>query len=179
MKLEEFVEKVFFPSNITIIASIIILIYTINSPFILNNFLVFIVSILIYKFSVFFTKRKIKTETKKFSIAGFTALIVFLVLAYFLPLSRVFLFGIFTLFPLNIIHHSVRDLWKISTHTMTYTAVCAFLSIIDFRFSFGFILLPLVIWSRLKLKKHTTLQVIVGFFVGLIIPLSIRYFIFI
>ena len=177
MKLEEFVEKVFFPSNVSIIAGIILLIYTINSPFILNNFIVFVVSMLVYKFSVSFTKRKVESETKKFSIAAFTSLILFLMLAYFLPLSKVFLFGVFTLFLLNIIHHSVRDLWKISTHTMTYTAICIFFAIIDFRFSFGFILLPLVVWSRLKLKRHTVLQVVIGFIVGLIVPLLIRYFI--
>jgi len=179
MRLEEIVEKVFFPSNITIIAGIILLIYTIESPFILNNVAVFIISILIYKFSTLFTKRKIKSETKKFSIAAFAALIVFSILAYFLPLSKVLLFGVFTLFFLNIIHHSVRDFWKISGHTTTYTAICTFFTVIDFRASISFVLLPLVMWSRLKLKRHTVLQVIVGFIVGLIVPLLISYFVII
>lgn len=179
MKLAEFIEKIFFPSNVIIIAGIILLIHTIESPFILNNLMVFTVSISVYKISTFFTKRKIKSETKKFSIAAFAALTVFSSLAYFLPLSGVLLFGVFTLFFLNIVHHVVRDFWKISSHMMTYTAICVFLTVIDFRFSFSFVLLPLVAWSRLKLKRHTVLQVIVGFIVGLIAPLLISYFVII
>jgi membrane-associated phospholipid phosphatase len=60
--------------------------------------------------------------------------------------------------------------WKISIHAMGLAGPTA-----AFIFAFGFVgviiglIIPLVMWSRLKLKKHTPSQVIAGSVLGLLL----------
>ncbi|HSD98462.1 MAG TPA: hypothetical protein VLB73_02050 [Patescibacteria group bacterium] len=63
---------------------------------------------------------------------------------------------------------------KISIHT---AVVVAFVTTICFLYGFfsflGIVLvLPLLIWSRLTLNKHNKREIVVGFLVGLIIPIA-------
>jgi membrane-associated phospholipid phosphatase len=68
--------------------------------------------------------------------------------------------------------------WKISIHTMGVAETTVVLT-----YLFGFpgllfsILIPLVMWSRVKLKKHTISQVLVGCFAGIIFTYVQLYFI--
>ncbi len=68
--------------------------------------------------------------------------------------------------------------WKISIHTMGVAGPTVALT-----FLFGFsgllfgLLIPLVMWSRVKLKKHTISQVLAGGIVGIILTYIQLYFI--
>lgn len=68
--------------------------------------------------------------------------------------------------------------WKISIHTMGVAETTVALTYL-FSFPgliFG-ILIPLVMWSRVKLKKHTVSQVLAGCFAGIIFTYIQLYFI--
>lgn len=176
MKFAKLVEDISFPSNVSTVSAIILIFYFWNSPFTINHIIAFIVPLFIYKLSrKFFLNAR--TETKKFTYPSFLGLATFLVIAAISPLERGFLLGGLSFVVLNLITHVTRDFWKISTHTMNYTTVATILSLIQPLFIFSFVLLPLVIWSRIKLKRHTPKQIVVGFLVGLAVPLIILSFI--
>lgn len=173
-KLAEYVEKIFFPSNVTIAGGAIIIFYLSSLAYLFNNLIVFLSSILIYFLAVKITKRKIKSETKKFTIASGISMISFWVISLIFPVSPELIFGFLSSFLIIIILHSSRDVWKVSGHAMTYVGVSTVLYILDPIFILSFALLPLVVWSRLKLRRHDFLQVFVGSIVGIFIPVIIN-----
>jgi len=170
MKIELLIEKILFPTNVAIIGGILLILYKINSTFALNDIIIFLSSIILYGLLRIFTKTKIKSETKKYSIPSLIAMLCFVIMSVLLPASKEFLLGALALLFIVIIAHIIRDLWKLSGHAMTYTSFSVILTLIDLRFVFLFILLPVVVWSRLKLKRHTKDQVLVATLVGFIIP---------
>jgi len=66
--------------------------------------------------------------------------------------------------------------WKISFHTAATTSVVTAINILGgLRFAPLFLLIPIIAWARLVLRKHSLLQVIGGFVVALIITEVIFY----
>ena len=173
MKLGKFIEKLFFPSNVIAVASVILIIYLINSPYSLNHLILFLTTIAVFLIVFKFSKR-FKSETKKYTYASSTALIIFIILLYFIQVSRDFLFAGLSMFFANFLVHFIRDIWKISAHVLVYTVFCSTLSLINTVFIFLFIFLPFVAWSRIKLKRHDLSQIIVASVSGIIIPYTIH-----
>jgi membrane-associated phospholipid phosphatase len=66
--------------------------------------------------------------------------------------------------------------WKISGHTAavsTFSALCWFL--FGSLAGFVFILVPIVIWARLRLKRHTPMQTLAGTVLGLLTLVGILF----
>ncbi len=63
--------------------------------------------------------------------------------------------------------------WKISGHTLsvtTFALLCAMLY--GELFWFSFLLIPAVVWARLHLRRHTRMQTLAGFAMGMIMLLA-------
>lgn len=172
MKLEKAIENIFFPTNVVTVAAVILILYLINSSYSLNHLIIFLITTLVFLIIFKFSK-KVKSYTKRYSYASSSALIIFIILIYFIRVSKEFLFGGLTVFFANFIIHFVRDVWKISAHVLIYSTFCMSFSLININFVFLFVFLPFVAWSRLKLKRHKLSQVIVAFILGTVIPFII------
>jgi len=86
-------------------------------------------------------------------------------LIFLIYISSLVIFSIITLF------------WKISFHTSYITLFYVVLAtVLGKKFLFLFVLIPLVGWSRVKLKKHTVMQVTAGFLFTGIITSAVFYF---
>ena len=70
---------------------------------------------------------------------------------------------------------AIRNIWKISAHVAGISFLASLASIFGsvFLSAFSFLILPVVTWSRLRLKRHNTLQVVAGFVFGLVLPVLI------
>jgi membrane-associated phospholipid phosphatase len=77
-------------------------------------------------------------------------------------------------FVISLIMGVVSIFWKVSGH-MTYLLILATITTMLFfswpLFIFWAIIVPIVAWSRLELKKHTLMQVIGGTILGLLVTL--------
>jgi hypothetical protein len=102
-------------------------------------------------------------------------------LAYFILLSSsslylLYQFGTILSFKfillfliLAIILYIITLFWKISLHTAANTLGTLFINYIyGFSMPWLFLIIPLIIWSRYTLKKHTVSQLIAGFLVSFI-----------
>ncbi|MCC7289789.1 hypothetical protein IT417_00860 [bacterium] len=78
------------------------------------------------------------------------------------------------IFAINFTQGVISILWKVSGH-MLYLACLVFTSIAlypsAYLIVFWGVILVIVAWSRVQLKRHTVAQVIVGALLGLLIPL--------
>jgi len=73
----------------------------------------------------------------------------------------------FIIFILILVNTLITLFWKISFHMAANTAAAILLNFIfDWKLPFLYLLIPLIFWSRLKLKKHTVAQLLAGFFVN-------------
>ncbi|MGL6298221.1 MAG: hypothetical protein ACRC1M_03530 [Methanobacteriaceae archaeon] len=96
---------------------------------------------------------------------------------YFLNLSALTTILMFSFFLNTIITLLITFKWKISIHAMTVAGVTAALI-----FCFGAygalfgLILPILMWSRIELKKHTMLQVICGAILGFSLVFLEMYF---
>ncbi len=97
-----------------------------------------------------------------------------------ISLTVIYFFGNKLLFQLNLIFISllvilfvITIFWKISLHTSFNTGAAL---IINFLFNWKvpilYLIIPIIFWSRLKLKKHTINQLITGIVVTSVITLS-------
>ena len=170
IKLAKTIEKILFPSNVLISAALIAIIYQYSSPYFLNHLLIFFSSLAIYVFFRRHLDKKIKNETKKFSFPALFVSAFILLVLFLIPISKELRIAFWVLVTLTIIFHLVRDKWKISGHSATYAAAVTMLTILNRYFAIFWVLLPLVIWSRLKLKRHTFWQIAAGILLGILIP---------
>jgi len=157
-KLARNVENVFFPSNVGIVAGLVLILYlsVYDSALFMNNLVLFVISVIAFILLVGFTKSVIKSETKKYTTAALVAILAFIIGSFFIEASTQLLLCFYSILIATTVYHFIRDKWKISGHMGAYTGVCTILSLIDYRFLPVFVFLPLVAWSRLKLKRHTT-----------------------
>lgn len=70
----------------------------------------------------------------------------------------------------GIIFGAITQFWKISFHTGVYTGCVTVLVLIlpDAGFAWLFLLVPLIAWARVRRKRHTLVQTVVGVLIALI-----------
>ncbi|MFH1623457.1 MAG: hypothetical protein ABIA12_03025 [Candidatus Aenigmatarchaeota archaeon] len=116
-------------------------------------------------------------EPDKFNIRSLRlsmlALIVSLLIVRSVGVPQVFVFGMISLLLMSPLVYVVRTKWKISGHLYAFTAVTTVMSIVSAWFTPLYLLIPLISWSRLKLKAHTAGQVIAGAVIGFAVPVTI------
>ena len=70
----------------------------------------------------------------------------------------------------GIIFGAITQVWKISFHTGVFTGCVTVLVLIlhDAWFAWFFLLVPLIAWARVRRKRHTLIQTVVGALIALI-----------
>ena len=70
----------------------------------------------------------------------------------------------------GVIFGAITQVWKISFHAGVYTGCVTVLVLIlhDARFAWFFLLVPLIAWARVRRKRHTLVQTVVGALIALI-----------
>lgn len=110
----------------------------------------------------------------------FTLICHFFSLIYALMIGKTFLAAILAVFwGLAVIFALVTIRWKISVHTGVNAALVAFANHFYGWNNYWWLLivLVLVLWSRVSMKKHTLAQAIVGAIVALVwVELGLRFF---
>ena len=74
------------------------------------------------------------------------------------------------LYRKRVIFGAITQVWKISFHTGVFTGCVTVLVLIlhDARFAWLFLLVPLIAWARVRRKRHTLVQTVVGALIALI-----------
>jgi membrane-associated phospholipid phosphatase len=104
----------------------------------------------------------------------------FLLIASICWLISIFItyfYGSYTIFKMTLLSFILISIflvitrfWKISIHVGVNTTAILFINYLyNWQFLFLFILIPIVAWSRYKLKVHTLSQVIAGFLVTFLV----------
>jgi len=175
-KLARHIEVAFFPLVPIFFALLFILIYTQNM--FTENITVLSILSAVFLVSHFTVRRKVKEENKKYTISSAIVAALFFILSYLVGVSRELFFVAVTLLIIAIFTYSIRPNWKISAHMITFISMATIVSFFNIYLVSLFILTPFVGWCRLKLKRHTLNQVIVGTLLGFIVPFIIFYFFF-
>ena len=169
----EKLESLFFPDKVIIGGGVLVILYFISSGQVLNNAVMFFSALLAFRLGQKSFRKKIRNMDRVYILSAIAATVVFFILSNLWLASDLLKFGAISIFFNLIILFIIRSYWKISAHTFVYTNVCTILSLIDFRFIILYIFLPLVIWSRIKLKRHTYMQIVIGGLSGLLLPIVI------
>ena len=172
----ESIESLFFPDKVIIAGGIIAILYVLNSGLLTNNSLVFFGSLSVYYFVGKFMKSKIRNPDKIHMSSAIFATLFFFVSSSILQVSDELAFGATSIFLNLILLSIIRDFWKISAHAFVYANTSTILTLIDTNFIISFVFLPLVIWSRIKLNRHTYSQVLMGSITGFLLPAFIYNF---
>ncbi len=101
----------------------------------------------------------------------------FLLVLTLINLTIIYFFGNNFLFDLNIIFivlllilFGITKYWKISLHLSLNTASLILINFLfSWRFPFLYLIIPIIFWARLKLKKHTVNQLVAGIVITAII----------
>ena len=136
------------------------------SPFFILTLVYIVYKLLIKKDSdLDMTKLRMRRHIGYFSTAGF--IISFILSHLYFP----FMDGMFLRASIVIIVAGLVTLkWKISFHAIGYTSFCfTFVELFGPIWGITLILLPLVFWSRLILKRHTMAQLVAGSVLSLVI----------
>jgi len=172
-KIAKITEKIFFPTNILLIILTLALFLWENERIFINDIIVFVLSFSIFLLASILLRRRNIDENLLFFMSITSGVIVLFLLSLIIPISKKIIFaGLCTIITTFIIL-PLRVLWKISLHTLAFTMMVTILTILDLRFIILFVFLPLVAWSRVKLKRHSSLQVIMGSYIGFLIPVII------
>jgi membrane-associated phospholipid phosphatase len=106
---------------------------------------------------------------------SFSLFIIGLFSLYFSPLigMRIIAASLKCLGVLLLILGAVRNIWKVSGHVAGASFIFTISSILGHTFLSGFslLILPLVSWSRLRLKRHDIYQVLGGLVLGFAVPI--------
>lgn len=176
VRIARAVEKIFFPTNFMTLGVVLIFVYLRNDETLINSILVFGISLGVYGLLTSALRKKISHENELYLTAGLAVLSVFFLLSFFIRLSRILLFGAYSITPIMFVVYAIRSRWKISGHATGFAATCTALSLIDKIFLPLVVFFPLVAWSRLKLKAHTAPQVAAGAVAGTVLPLLVYLF---
>ena len=100
------------------------------------------------------------------SIGMILTILIFFKLGVPPPLLMFLMSGLLILLTATII----TLFWKISVHSLAISAIVTTVNVLTFfHYWYLFALLPIVMWSRVELKRHTLSQVIAGAAVSLVI----------
>ena len=138
---------------------------------ILSPFIIFTLIYICYKFFIArdsdldMTKLRMRRHIGYFSTVGFG--ISFLLAHNFFP----FLDGMFLRAWIIIFITGLVTLkWKISFHAVGYASFCfTFIELFGQAWLVTLVLLPVIFWSRLQLKRHTFAQLVAGTLLSLVI----------
>ncbi len=158
-----FVEKVSFQ---LIGVAIILSLFGISLPTLIISMLLFYVSEIVW---VKHPKTKKEEGISLFISGVFTIFLSTLVPSSYQLIALVLKsFGV-----LMMTIGALRDIWKVSAHMAGTSFIFTLASILgNFAITLStLIILPIVGWSRIKLRRHTLAQVVVGTLIGFVIPL--------
>ena len=69
----------------------------------------------------------------------------------------------------GVIFVAITQIWKISFHTgVTAGCITVLVLIVHVKFGWLFLLLPLIAWARVRRKRHTLVQTIVGVLIAVV-----------
>jgi membrane-associated phospholipid phosphatase len=63
--------------------------------------------------------------------------------------------------------------WKISVHSATASGVATFLGVLMHALWLPALIVPVIIWSRVRLRRHTFLQAVAGACLGIVVSLFV------
>jgi len=173
------VESIFLPSNVVIMCVLAlasyIFIFGPGAHPSFNTVLIFAV-FASFCFGVMELIRRNTTDPEKHNIISLRltiiSLIVPLMLMQSMGMPNIFVFSIITFLIMSPLVYSIRSKWKISGHMCTFTAITTIMSLANAWFAALYIAIPVISWSRLKLKAHTRAQIIAGTLLGFLTPLT-------
>jgi len=177
------VETVFLPSNVVIMALLALFSYVFMfGPMAHPNHMTFIyfISFSALCLAVMEVIRiKATGDIEKYNInflrISLISLIIPLMLMQTVGMPQVFVFTTITFLIMTPVMFVIRSKWKISGHMCTFTAASTIMSLVSSSFAPMFLMIPLISWSRIKLKAHTAKQVFIGTLVGFAVPYTFAF----
>jgi len=170
-EIAEWIEKIFFPSNTIILASLILLIFFRNDPNFMNGFIIFMLTLFPSYASIYVMKRYIKDVTMLYLIGTIIATFSFILSITFLTPFNELIYFAYSLFSTMLSFSLIRIKWKISGHVTVATFISTALTLVYGNLLIFYTICPIIAWSRLELKEHDIPQIIVGTLLGLTIPI--------
>ena len=172
MDFAKFLELLFFPSNVVLVV-FLILIY--DGFAVMSAFDLFIYGLAVVglPFSFFIMNRRSKRKNRAALISLFLTMLIFTLFSQLFESLRNLRFlylTTYTLLFLGLVIFFIRLNWRISLHVSILTTAITILAFFNESFYALFLLVPLLAWSRIKLRVHTFSQALAGFFVGFFIP---------
>lgn len=120
--------------------------------------------------------RKHTANPEKFNINALRLTILSIMIPLMLMrtvgMPSVFVFSTITFLLMSPLVYVIRSKWKISGHMCTFTAITTILSFVNGWFAALYLMLPVISWSRVRLKAHTEAQVLAGTLLGFLTPLT-------
>jgi membrane-associated phospholipid phosphatase len=177
------VENIFLPSNVVIMALLALFSYVFMfGPGSHPNFITFIQFMLFSSLCLGVMeviRIKAAGDIEKYNInflrISLISLIIPLMLMQTIGMPQVFVFSTITFLIMTPVIFVIRSKWKISGHMCTFTAASTIMSLVSSSFAPMFLMIPLISWSRIKLKAHTAKQVFIGTLVGFAVPYTFAF----
>ena len=124
----------------------------------------------------FFSDLDVSKRTQR-PLLFFSAIIltiIYITLLYFLHGPVILYIGALSIVVGLFVVDLVNRIIKASVHLATISALLTFLVLVEGRlFILGFILIPLLAWSRIKTKNHTLQETIIGTCLGILLTVTI------
>lgn len=171
MGAAKLVGRALFPPITVLMGAALALYYT-RSP---ADALAVAVSFLAYTLCALAIRCRIEGENKLHCLAGLAGMSAFPPILALLGVSGEMVFGAVSLFFVIMIVYLIRPRWRVSAHVTAAADVWAVLSLIDLCFMPLVALLPITVWSRLKLREHTPGQVLAGIAIRLVVPTAVLW----
>jgi len=167
VKIAKALEDLLFPSRVITYAGVLLLVSLGLRP---SDVIAFLIGALIYKVSILCLRNRIIGD-ELYVISGLISLASFFIICRVVVVSKELIYGALSLFLITLIIYIVRRKWKISGHVAASAGAWTTLILVNTVFFPMMALIPLVAWSRLKLRAHTLYQVLAGAVLGFVIPL--------
>jgi membrane-associated phospholipid phosphatase len=175
-------EGIFLPSNVVILALLALSSYIfILGPGVHPSFMT-VLWFAVFSSWCFVVIDVIKNnidDPDKHNIISLRATIVSIVIPLILMrtvgIPPILEYVVITFMIMSPLMYAIRSKWKISGHVCTYTAMSTIMTMFSMWCAPLFLLIPVLSWSRIKLKAHTATQVFVGSLVGFIIPYTFAF----
>lgn len=173
MQFAKFLELLFFPSNVILF---VFLLFMYSSFALMSVIDIFVYGLAVIGFPIGFIimNRRAKRKNRAGLLSMLIVLLTFSALSLFFESLRSLKFlylSINSYLILGLLSFAIRYKWRISLHVSAFTTSAAILTIFNQNFICLFLLVPVIAWSRIKLKVHTFYQIIAGFAIGLITPI--------